>query len=84
MTSDTYYYKRGTNIQFSQPSHVFDPSSYSDDELQYNTEKDIIPIAIHCVAQEGSDGIYLCLLLQFILLLLCSFHILFFILKYFL
>lgn len=56
MTSDTYYYKRGTNIQFSQPSHVFDPSCYSDDELQYNTEKDIIPIAIHCVAQEGSDA----------------------------
>ncbi|XP_014210930.1 E3 ubiquitin ligase RNF157 [Copidosoma floridanum] len=55
MNSDTYYYKKGANQLFSQTSHVFDPSQYSDEELSYNTDKEIIPIAIHCVAEEGSD-----------------------------
>lgn len=56
MTSDTYYYKRGSNQLFSQPSHVFDPSRYTDEELSYNPDKEIIPVAIHCVAQEGTEG----------------------------
>lgn len=41
---------------FVQTEHVFDPSSYSDDELYFNLEKDIIPVAIQCVALEGADG----------------------------
>lgn len=41
---------------FVQTEHVFDPSSYSDEELFYNIEKDIIPVAIQCVALEGVDG----------------------------
>ncbi|RZF45308.1 hypothetical protein LSTR_LSTR011124 [Laodelphax striatellus] len=54
-SSETFYYKRGTGQLFSQPSHVFDPSQYSDEELSYNPDKEIIPIAIHCVAQEGTE-----------------------------
>lgn len=36
-------------------SHVFDPSKYSDDELLYDVDKEIIPIAIHCVTEEGPE-----------------------------
>ncbi|XP_049858014.1 probable E3 ubiquitin-protein ligase MGRN1 isoform X1 [Schistocerca gregaria] len=55
MNSETFHYKRGSNQLFSQATHVFDPSCYSDEELTYNTDKEIIPIAIHCVAEDGSD-----------------------------
>ncbi|XP_054268657.1 probable E3 ubiquitin-protein ligase MGRN1 [Macrosteles quadrilineatus] len=53
LTSETFYYKRGTNQLFSQPAHIFDPSRYTDEELSYNPDKEVIPIAIHCVAYEG-------------------------------
>ncbi|KAL0272083.1 UNVERIFIED_CONTAM: hypothetical protein PYX00_005192 [Menopon gallinae] len=56
LVSETYYYKRGSNQQFSQTSHIFDPSNYSEEELSYDLEKEIIPIAIHCIAEEGIDG----------------------------
>ncbi|XP_011506152.1 PREDICTED: RING finger protein 157 [Ceratosolen solmsi marchali] len=55
MNSETYYYKKGANQLFSQTSHIFDPTPYSEAELSYNTDREIIPIAIHCVAEEGSD-----------------------------
>lgn len=35
---------------------MFDPSRYTDEELLFNPEKEIIPIAIHCVAYEGPEG----------------------------
>jgi hypothetical protein len=56
MNSETFHYKRGANQQFTQVSHVFDPSKFVEDDLVYNPEKDVIPIAIHCVAEEGSEG----------------------------
>ncbi|CAH1399245.1 unnamed protein product [Nezara viridula] len=55
MTSETFHYKKGANQLFSQPSVIFDPSKYTEEELLYYPEKEIIPIAIHCVAQEGSE-----------------------------
>ncbi|KAK9512171.1 hypothetical protein O3M35_000650 [Rhynocoris fuscipes] len=55
LTSETFHYQKGANQLFSQPSHMFDPSLYSEEELSYNTDKEIIPIAIHCVAQDGPD-----------------------------
>lgn len=56
MTSETFRYKRGASQHFCQMSHTFDPSKYTDEELSYNAEKEVIPIAIHCVAEEGTDG----------------------------
>ncbi|KAJ9574376.1 hypothetical protein L9F63_025977, partial [Diploptera punctata] len=55
MNSETYHYKRGANQQFCQVSHVFDPSQYLEEELTYNPDRDCIPIAIHCVAEEGGE-----------------------------
>uniref|UniRef100_A0A0A9WSF3 RING-type E3 ubiquitin transferase n=2 Tax=Lygus hesperus TaxID=30085 RepID=A0A0A9WSF3_LYGHE len=54
-TSETFHYQKGANQLFSQPSHVFDPSKFSDEELAYNPEKEVVPLAIHCVAQDGTD-----------------------------
>lgn len=56
MISDTFRYKRGANQQFCQMSHVFDPTQFSDDELLYDTERKVIPVAIHCVAEKGPEG----------------------------
>jgi len=55
MNSETYHYKRGANQQFSQVSHTFDPSQYLEEELTYNPDRDVIPVAIHCVAEEGGE-----------------------------
>lgn len=56
MSSQTYHYKKGANQQFCQISHVFDPSKYSEEDLLYNADKELIPIAIYCVVDEGQDG----------------------------
>lgn len=57
MTSETFHYKRGANQQFCQMTHVFDPSKYTEEELLYDVDREIIPIAIHCVAEEGAEGL---------------------------
>lgn len=56
MTSEVYHYKRGSNQQFIQPLHIFDPSIYSTEDLTYVFNKEVIPIAIHCVAHDTSEG----------------------------
>lgn len=58
LISETFHYKRGANQQFCQMTHVFDPSHYSEDELLYDIDKEVIPVAIHCVAEEGPEGKY--------------------------
>lgn len=54
MTSETFYCKRGVNQMFLQTSHIFNPTSYADD-LSYNPDMDVYPIAIHCVIDEGPE-----------------------------
>lgn len=56
-TSETFYYQKGPSQIFSQPAHIFNPSKYSDEDMQYNSEKDIYPIAIHCVVDDGGDSL---------------------------
>lgn len=54
MTSDVYHCRRGVNQTFLQTSHVFNPSLYTND-LSYNSDRDIYPVVIHCVADEGPE-----------------------------
>lgn len=56
-TSETFYYEKGPSQVFSQPAHIFSPSKYSDEEMQYNNEKDIYPVVIHCVIDDGGDAL---------------------------
>jgi hypothetical protein len=54
--SETFYFKRGVNQVFSQPSHIFQPGIFKDEELlfRYNEENvPVIPVAIQCVALDG-------------------------------
>lgn len=53
MNSETYHYKRGANQQFSQVCHVFDPSQYTEENLLYNFDREVMPIVIFCIAEEG-------------------------------
>uniref|UniRef100_A0A0K8TL32 RING-type E3 ubiquitin transferase n=1 Tax=Tabanus bromius TaxID=304241 RepID=A0A0K8TL32_TABBR len=52
LTSETYHYKKGVNQYFSQNSHIFNPNLFSEDDLSYNPDKDVFPIAIHCIVDE--------------------------------
>ncbi|KAH9641250.1 hypothetical protein HF086_016423 [Spodoptera exigua] len=58
MSSQTYHYKKGANQQFCQISHVFDPSKHPEEDLIYNADREIIPIAIYCPSsdEETEDG----------------------------
>ncbi|RWS09210.1 RING finger protein 157-like protein [Dinothrombium tinctorium] len=61
--SETYLFKRGANQQFSQSSHIFDPSIYDEDDLMYrafdeqgNFDSTVpLPVVIQCVSQEGEE-----------------------------
>ncbi|ENN71682.1 hypothetical protein YQE_11606, partial [Dendroctonus ponderosae] len=55
LSSETFHYKKGANQQFCQPTHVFNPAKFSEDELQYDVDRELIPIAIHCVTEEGPE-----------------------------
>ncbi|XP_067127347.1 probable E3 ubiquitin-protein ligase MGRN1 isoform X2 [Centruroides vittatus] len=55
MNSETYHYKRGANQQFNQVSHTFDPTKYTEEELNYQYEDEIMPVVIQCVAEEGDE-----------------------------
>ncbi|XP_059481492.1 probable E3 ubiquitin-protein ligase MGRN1 [Neocloeon triangulifer] len=55
LTSETFHYKKGSGQTFCQPSHSFNPSVLTEDQLSYNMEREICPVAIHCVAEEPAD-----------------------------
>ncbi|CAI9735227.1 E3 ubiquitin-protein ligase MGRN1-like [Octopus vulgaris] len=52
MNSETYHYKRGANQVFCQSTHVIDPSKFSEEEWQYNPDKEVIPVVIQCIVEE--------------------------------
>lgn len=57
-TSETFYYQKGASQTFSQPSHIFNPTNYNDDDMQYNVEKDVYPLCIHCVIiDDGGESL---------------------------
>jgi len=55
MNSETYHYKRGANQTFSQTTHIIDPSKFSEEEWQYNPDKEMIPVVIHCVVEDEPE-----------------------------
>lgn len=56
VTSETYHCNRGASQLFSQNSHIFNPNLFSDEDLSYSSERDVYPVAIHCVVEEGAEG----------------------------
>ncbi|CAH1115328.1 unnamed protein product [Psylliodes chrysocephalus] len=55
VTSETFHFSRGSNQQFCQPAHVFNPARYNEEDLVFDVDRELIPIAIHCVTEEGPD-----------------------------
>lgn len=58
LTSETFHYKRGASQLFQQSSYVIDPSKFSEDELQYNQDKDEIPVVIQCIAEDEESSLH--------------------------
>lgn len=56
LTSETFHCSSGVNQLFSQTSHVFRPHQFADDDLYYHADRDVLPVVIHCVVEEGTDG----------------------------
>ncbi|CAD5123610.1 DgyrCDS11937 [Dimorphilus gyrociliatus] len=60
-TSETFHYKRGTNQQFSQSTHIFDPSKYPEEDVsdrwQYNPDKEVFPIVIQCNVEDDQESV---------------------------
>ncbi|KAG5672913.1 hypothetical protein PVAND_003001 [Polypedilum vanderplanki] len=54
LVSETYNYEKGASQIFSQPSHIFYPNKFQDEDLLYDSEKDIYPVVIHCCIDEPS------------------------------
>lgn len=52
LMSETFKYEKGASQTFTQPTHIFYPNQYADDDMQYSGDKDIYPIVIHCVIDE--------------------------------
>ena len=55
LTSETYHFDKGINQFFSQPGHIFNPQLIPEDDFIYNAGKEIYPVAIHCVVEEGNE-----------------------------
>ena len=56
--SDTFYYKRGVHQVFLQPSHIFQPGNYKNEELLFHVNEEnntILPVVIHCLALDGES-----------------------------
>lgn len=54
ISSEVFHCKRGINQTFLQAAHIFNPALYPND-LSYSLERDVYPIVIHCVVDEGIE-----------------------------
>jgi len=52
--SPVWQYRRGAGQQFSQPDHTFAPEPL-EAELVFSPGSELLPVAIHCRAEEGEE-----------------------------
>jgi len=55
LQSETVRYKRGVCQQFCLPSHTVDPSEWPEEELGFDLDREVYPLVVHAVVDEG-DG----------------------------
>ncbi|XP_078510707.1 E3 ubiquitin ligase RNF157 isoform X5 [Lissotriton helveticus] len=55
LQSETVHYKRGVCQQFCLPSHTVDPSEWLEEELGFDLDREVYPMVVHAVVDEG-DG----------------------------
>ncbi|KFQ29845.1 RING finger protein 157, partial [Mesitornis unicolor] len=60
LQSETVHYKRGVCQQFCVPSHTVDPSEWSEEELGFDLDREVYPMVVHAVVDEGEEHIGHC------------------------
>ncbi|KAG9350329.1 hypothetical protein JZ751_026683 [Albula glossodonta] len=55
LQSETVHFKRGVCQQFCLPSHSVNLSEWGDDELLFDMDKDIYPMVVQAVVDEGDE-----------------------------
>ncbi|XP_053939155.1 E3 ubiquitin ligase RNF157 isoform X2 [Cuculus canorus] len=55
LQSETVHYKRGVCQQFCMPSHTVDPSGWSEEELGFDLDREVYPMVVHVVVDEGEE-----------------------------
>ncbi|KAL2101795.1 hypothetical protein ACEWY4_003556 [Coilia grayii] len=55
LQSETVHFKRGVCQQFSLPSHSVNLSEWADEELLFDMDKDVYPMVVQAVVDEGDD-----------------------------
>ncbi|XP_009474912.1 PREDICTED: RING finger protein 157 [Nipponia nippon] len=55
LQSETVHYKRGVCQQFCVPSHTVDPSEWSEEELGFDLDREVYPMVVHAVVDEGEE-----------------------------
>uniref|UniRef100_A0A8C9X843 E3 ubiquitin-protein ligase n=1 Tax=Sander lucioperca TaxID=283035 RepID=A0A8C9X843_SANLU len=59
LQSETVHFKRGVCQQFCLPSHTVNLSEWADEELLFDMDKEVFPMVVQAVVDEG-DGELLC------------------------
>nr|XP_023420728.1 E3 ubiquitin ligase RNF157 isoform X1 [Cavia porcellus] len=55
LQSETVHYKRGVCQQFCLPSHTVDPSEWAEEELGFDMDREVYPLVVHAVVDEGDE-----------------------------
>uniref|UniRef100_A0A8C2GN44 E3 ubiquitin-protein ligase n=1 Tax=Cyprinus carpio TaxID=7962 RepID=A0A8C2GN44_CYPCA len=55
LQSETVHFKRGVCQQFCLPSHYVNLSEWADEELSFDMDKDIYPMVVQAVVDEGDE-----------------------------
>ncbi|XP_077315469.1 E3 ubiquitin ligase RNF157 isoform X5 [Lithobates pipiens] len=57
LQSETVYFKKGVSQQFCLPSHTVDPSEWREEELTFDLDREVYPMVVHAVVEEGEEHI---------------------------
>ncbi|XP_065419488.1 E3 ubiquitin ligase RNF157 isoform X5 [Chrysemys picta bellii] len=60
LQSETVHYKRGVCQQFCVPSHTVDPSEWAEEELGFDLDREVYPMVVHAVVDEGDEHLGHC------------------------
>ncbi|XP_077780360.1 E3 ubiquitin ligase RNF157 isoform X5 [Podarcis muralis] len=55
LQSETVHYKRGVCQQFCLPSHTVDPSEWTEEELAFDLDREVYPMVVLAVVDEGDE-----------------------------
>ncbi|XP_017292637.1 E3 ubiquitin ligase RNF157 isoform X4 [Kryptolebias marmoratus] len=55
LQSETVHFKRGVSQQFCLPSHTVNLSEWADDELLFDMDKEVFPMVVQAVVDEGEE-----------------------------